>query len=105
MLWKVILSGKKDPSTNLWTLPIDAHSGQKTKSIGKKVPTSAQQNRHLEKWNSTVSHKLDPTKLRTAEQYKKNMVVRDAVPAHPQKLDGVPTSLRTAESIKKNMVN
>jgi hypothetical protein len=45
---KVILSGKKDPSTDLWTLPIYADSGQKLDV----VPN------HPKKWNSTVSQNM-----------------------------------------------
>ena len=47
---KVILRGKKDPSTDLWTLPIDAKSGKKLDAGT--VPKS-------QKRNSTVSQKLD----------------------------------------------
>ena len=70
---KLFLSGKKDPSTDLWTLPIYADSGQETEVVPAHpqklygVPT-------LKKWNSTVSQKLKPTELSTAEPIKKNKV-------------------------------
>jgi len=55
---KVILSGTKDPSTDLWTLPIGPSTKKWNSTVSKSMVQDTVPN--TQKWNSTVSQKLEP---------------------------------------------
>jgi hypothetical protein len=56
---KVILSGKKDSSTDLWTLPIGPKKKQKWNStVSQNIIRDTVPNPGRQKWNSTVSKNM-----------------------------------------------